>query len=613
MPGIVGFVTSKILPEDKPMLDAMVKTMVHESFYTSGTLIEESLGVAVGWTVHADTFSDCQPIWNERRDICLIFTGEDFTDAPVVDALRAKGHEFSRDNASYLVHLYEENGPSFLEKVNGWFSGVLLDLRERKMVLFNDRYAASRVYFHENERGFYFASEAKALLKVLPKTRQLDLKSLGEYISCGCVMQNRSFFTGVSLMPGGAEWTFSPGMPVRKATYFKRESWEEQPLLSPEKYFEKLDATWQRILPRYFRGKEAVALSLTGGVDSRLILACAPRAPGTLPCYTFGGSYRDCADVTVSQQIAKYCQQPHQTIPLASDFLEQFPALAEKTVYVTDGTLDVSGAVDIYANRIARKIAPVRVTGLNGGEILRSLTMFKPWSPCLGLLSAEFLSHVNNAAATYASELQGHGLSFIAFKQSAWHLYPRLASERAEITIRSPYFDNELVALAFQAPPEMRTSDPALRIIANAQPILKKVGTDRASRLDAIPGLTQLRHQFQEFTFKAEYAYDYGMPQWVAKVDHMLSPLHLEKLFLGRHKFHHFRVWYRDKLGAYVREVMLDPRSRNRGYLDGAFLEQMVGGHLKGNRNYTTEIHRLMTVELLQRQLIEQGATPSVN
>ena len=56
----------------------------------------------------------------------------------------------------------------FLEKLNGWFSGVLLDLREQKFVLFNDRYGVNRIYYHEDSRGFYFSSEAKSLLKILP-------------------------------------------------------------------------------------------------------------------------------------------------------------------------------------------------------------------------------------------------------------------------------------------------------------------------------------------------------------------------------------------------------------------------------------------------------------
>ena len=108
-----------------------------------------------------------------------------------------------------------------------------------------------------------------------------------------------------------------------------------------------------------------------------------------------------------------------------------------------------------------------------------------------------------------------------------------------------------------------------------------------------------------EFTFKAEYAYDYGMPQWVARVDHVLSPLHLERLFLGRHKFYHFRVWYRDILSKYVREMLLDPRTLSRPYLERKGLETVVQGHLSGNRNYTTEIHKVLTLELLHRTFLD--------
>ena len=70
---------------------------------------------------------------------------------PLVDKLRATN---SRDNASYLVHLYEELGAGFLERVNGWFSGILVDLREKKVVIFNDRYGISRIYFHQLRRAF---------------------------------------------------------------------------------------------------------------------------------------------------------------------------------------------------------------------------------------------------------------------------------------------------------------------------------------------------------------------------------------------------------------------------------------------------------------------------
>src|SRR5439155_20332136 len=125
---------------------------------------------------------------------------------------------------------------------------------------------------HEDTRGFYFSSEAKALLKLLPCSRRLDLRSLGEVICCEAVLQNRSLFSGISLLPPGSSWVFPRGEPVKKKRYFKQEAWESQPELSGSQFYEKLKETWTRVLPRYFRGNQPVGLSLTGGVDRAMIL-----------------------------------------------------------------------------------------------------------------------------------------------------------------------------------------------------------------------------------------------------------------------------------------------------------------------------------------------------
>ncbi|MGB8476495.1 MAG: asparagine synthase-related protein, partial [Candidatus Acidiferrum sp.] len=363
------------------MVKAMVRCLVHEPFYTHGTYIDKELGLWLGWVNHEGSFSDCLPIWNEKKDICLLFSGEDFADQTDIEALRGRGHEFGCEDASYLVHLYEERGCKFLEGLNGWFSGVLVDLREQKCVLFNDRYGVNRIYYHEETDKLYFASEAKALLKILPATRQLNPRSLGELLSCDAVLQNRSLFSGISLLPAGSSWVFPQGKPVRKTTYFKSEAWENQPELSESHFYDRLKETWGRILPKYFRGKQSVGLSLTGGVDSRMILAWAPRSPGALPCYTWGGAYRDCADVKIARRAAEISHQPHRTILVGDDFLAQFSELAERAVYVSDGTMDVTGSIDLYVQRLAREIAPVRLGGVCGGEILRRLVMFKPDPP----------------------------------------------------------------------------------------------------------------------------------------------------------------------------------------------------------------------------------------
>jgi asparagine synthase (glutamine-hydrolysing) len=605
MSGIVGIISQRPSKEYSSLVESMVKCLKHEPFYVDGMYTNEELGLWSGWVCHEGTFGDCLPIWNEKKDICLLFSGEDFADQADIDWLRTRGHEFGSDNASYLVHLYEEMGSEFLEKLNGWFSGVLLDLREQKFVLFNDRYGVNRVYYHEDSRGFYFASEAKALLKIVPSTRQLDLRSLGEVLSCEAVLQNRTLFSGISLLPPGSSWVFSRGEPVKKKTYFKREGWESQPELSESDFYKKLKETWTRVLPKYFVGKQSVGLSLTGGVDSRMILAWARHLPGTLPCYTWNGKYRDCVDIKIARRAAKLCRQPHHTILVGDEFLSQFHDLAEKAVYISDGTMDVTGSIDLYVQRLARQIAPVRLSGVCGGEILRRLVMFKPDSTLGGVFDPDLESSFRKAAETYADELQGHRLSFTSFKQAPWYMASKFAVERSQVTYRTPYFDNDLVALAYQTPAKLLHNQPALRLIADGNPALGKIATDRGLAAGSIRGLNQWQHWYQEFTFKAEYAYDYGMPQWLAKLDHIFAPFHLEKLFLGRHKVAHFRVWYRDELSPWLREILLDPGARSRPYVRANSVEAMLRAHSTGQRNYTSEIHKILTVEFIQRKLIE--------
>jgi len=95
------------------------------------------------------------------------------------------------------------------------------------------------------------------------------------------------------------------------------------------------------------------------------------------------------------------------------------------------------------------------------------------------------------------------------------------------------------------------------------------------------------------------------MPNSIAPLDHALKSLHLERMFLGRHKFTHFRVWYRDALSNYVREMLLDTRSLARPYLERNAVERIVREHCAGRRNHTTAIHKLLSLELIHRLFID--------
>ena len=298
---------------------------------------------------------------------------------------------------------------------------------------------------------------------------------------------------------------------------------------------------------------------------------CDP-TPGSLPCYTFGGMLRACQDVVLARRVAQASGQPFEVIPIGEEFLSQFSRHAERSVYLTDGCVGVRSASDLYANEIAAKIAPVRMTGNYGSEILRRLRAFKPGEPPSGILDEEFSSYVRTARDTFAEQQKGHALSFIAFKQTPWHHYGLLALEQTQLSIRSPFLDNRLVQTSFQAPGagavktnlfEEEDATECIRLIADGKRGLERIRTDRGVGGDSSGLSAALSRSWLEFSFKAEYAYDFsaGMKQWVAGIDHFLAPLRLERLFLGRHKFNHFRVWYRDKLSSYVRDMLLDSRS----------------------------------------------------
>lgn len=606
MPGIFGVVGCGSAGEIDAVLHRMQGVMLHEQSYSSGRYVNASRRVGVGWVAHRGSFADCMPVWNEARDVCLVFTGEEFGGDEYLHRSSACSVQGEAADARYLVRLYEQGGAAFLEKLNGWFSGLLIDLREGRTILFNDRYGLKRLYYHESGHGFYFSSEAKAILQALPSLRQLDVASFAETFSTGCVLQNRTMFAGIKLVPGASRWTIADDGGVRKELYFSPAQWEALPVLGSQEYYDRLKETFTRVLPRYLRSNNRVAMSLTGGLDGRLIMAWAHPEPGTLPCYTFGGPFRDCADVRIARQVSRLAEQPHQTISVGPDFFPEFPHLAEKAVYVSDGAMDVGASVELYVNRLARDVAPVRLTGNYGSEIVRGNVAFRPGTFPKQLLTPEFSERVESAAAVYESERRAHPVSFVAFKQVPWHHYARFAVEQSQLTLRSPYLDNELVALMYQAPPDQIVNPvPSLRLIEEGSPGLARIPTDRGLLYRPLPVVSSLQGMLQEFTAKAEYAYDYGMPQWVARIDHLFRPWHLERLFLGRHKFYHFRVWYRDHLAGYLREILLDPRSLSRDYIDGRVVERTVNDHIEGRRNYTSELHRLLTAELFHRTLID--------
>jgi len=605
MPGLVGLITKVRREDAEQKLVAMLGTLRHEPFYTTGTWCDESLGVYLGWTARAGSFSDGIPLASEHGNAVLAFSGEDHFEPGLPARLKDRGHAAEPNGRGYLIHLYEED-PTFPAGLNGWFHGLIADRTRGTVVLFNDRFGMHRLYYHESKDAFYFAPEAKAILAVCPELRRINPQGLGEWIECGCVLENRTLFENLHVLPPGSEWSFRNGFAERKASYFLPHEWEDQGTLPPEEFHREIRDVFSGNLPRHFNGRERVGMSLTGGLDTRMIMAWYKTTPGSLPCYTFGGTLRECRDVIVARQVARACGQPHQVIRCGPEFISRFPYYAERTIYLTDGCADVGCSPVLYGCQKAREIAPARMTGNYGDQVLRGLRAFKPVASAPGLYTSDLFPDLAAARQTYSRIVDTHPLTFAAFRQAPWHHYGLLALEQTQLTMRSPYLDNDVVRTVFRAPEAVtKNNNLRVRLIGDGNTKLRQIRTDMgfAGRGEQFPGAI-LRY-YLNFTFKADYAYNHGMPQWMAQIDHLFAPLHLERFFLGWHKYYYFRVWYRDALAGYLREMLLDSRTLSRPYWQKNALEAMVQHHIKGDRNYTNEIHRVLSLELLHRLFID--------
>jgi len=601
MPGIVGIISRMPREIAEEQVHRMVASMLHEPFYVSGTWADEDLGLYLGWVLREEPEVP-MPISDATGQNMLFFRGEEFS------GNLAKGAPVGIGSASKggFEILPSERDSDFLARLNGQFQGVLADRPERTLVLFNDRYGLRRVYYHEAADGFYFAAEAKAILAVRPELREPDARGIGESLACGCVLENRTLFKRIYLLPPASGWRFRAARLEAKELYFSRATWESQEAMEPEAYHRELRNTFARVVQRSFAAGQPLGLSLTGGLDTRMILAWLSPQAATLPCYTFGGTYRDSRDVRIARHVAGLCGQTHSVIQLDGDFLQQFSKVAERAVYVSDGNAGTQHAPDLYVNRLARRIAPVRMTGNYGDQVLRQMTMFRPHYYDQGVFNPEFAKTIEAAGSTYLAAMQGHPLTLASMQQTSWSYYGILSVELSQVEMRSPYVDNELMRVLYRAPAGvLRDNDLRVRLIREGSAELAKVRTDLgfAGRGGAIASLCS--QQLHRATMRAEYACEHASPRWIANLDRTVLGGQLERTFLGCHKFAHFSLWYRGELANYVRDMLLDNRTLSRGYVDRPRLEAAVRKHVNGEENITPTIHRLISLEYFHRLFID--------
>ena len=603
MPGIVGVISHRSPDECQCFVRAMIASMQHEHFYVSGTCFIPENGIYSGWVAHEDSLAARQLAIGNYKEVTLLFSGECFQPSLSTDQGSTK-HQYSDRGINQLLSLYDHLGDRFCEHINGLFSGLLIDRKRKNALLFNDRYGVERIYYFEKDGTIFFASEAKALLRVLPELRGFDDEGVSQFLKFGCTLDGRTLFRNLKILPSGSLWTFDNKVCSRKELYFRPEEWESQPNLTEKAFEIEFMETFRRILPQYLTKDSPIGISLTGGLDTRMIMSCLSNEVIRPVCYTFAGFNDKILDARLAARVAKVCGLEHHILRIGTDFLENYGYHIDRTVFITDGCAGALGAHEIYLNAQARPLSRIRLTGNYGSEILRNVSTLKPIKLADELINKDFNKNLNLLANNHSNKAI-HPVTSAAFREIPWSLFGTLAAGRSQLTFRTPYLDNEIVALAFRAPENSRKSpQPALRLVNENNPELSKIPTDRGLVFLGKPSLFHIISRlFSEVTFKLDYLHKEGLPNWLLPLDPFIGSLSRFGL-LDLHKFLAYRIWFRRQLANYISEVLTDTHVQKSPYWNSWFLTSILTDHVSGRKNYIREIHTVLTLEATERLLI---------
>jgi asparagine synthase (glutamine-hydrolysing) len=604
MPGIAGIISKKSLGDWRPVVSAMLGAMMHEKTCSASLYADPAIGVYAGLVAPRESFSGGAALRNEDGDVALLFSGETLRDTDAIDELKRKGHNVGTSRAGWLPHLYEEHGDCFIKKLNGFFGGLVIDSRQGRAVLFNDRYGIERLYWCETNDAIYFATEAKALLRVRPELRTFDELAVWHFLMYGCALEWRTLFKGIHVVPAGSMWIIQSGE-CKQGYYFDPAEWEAQEPLTADAFDAELGDALTAILPTYFENGASsnVAMALTGGLDTRMVMACRP-AKTDVPCYTYAGASGTTLDMTLAARVAEACGLPHHVLRLEPDFFSNFGAHADGTIYRTDGTAGIMLTHESYLSANARRFGNIRMTGVFGGEVLRGVSTFKRTGFWEGLVEPSWRAPMANWAYSAPDR---HPVTAAAFREMPWKLFGSLAACRSQLTFRTPFLDHRIVKLAYRAPEATRTTtDSSRRLIRDRDPKLAAFPTDRAYMDDRTGLGRSLTNAVSDLAFKLDYRGTDGLPHWLTPLDPVLDVLHSRAWVVGSHRFLRYRRWFRQQLSQYLRE-RVESAGQNPMW-DRQRLSRLADDHIAGRRNHVMDLNAVLTLEAVDRLLLRTEA-----
>lgn len=297
MCGIVGYVDLKRGGRvEEHILHDMANALIHRGPDSRGYFTEPNAALATRRLRIIDLETGDQPLFNEDRSVVLSCNGEIFNYHELTAELEKSGHSFrTRTDVEVLVHLYEEHGVGFLNKLNAQFAFAIYDRKDETLFLARDQWGICPLFYTVVDGFLIFASEIKAILTHPSVPREVNLTGLDQVLSLPGAISPQTLFRNIHSLPSGHY------LVVRNGDVAVREYWDlDYPLATdngngnPESYYaEKLRDLLEQSVRYRLQADVPVGFFLSGGLDSSLIAAMIRRVSPDVQRHSFSISFAD--------------------------------------------------------------------------------------------------------------------------------------------------------------------------------------------------------------------------------------------------------------------------------------------------------------------------------
>jgi asparagine synthase (glutamine-hydrolysing) len=612
MCGICGIVSSKGSP-DLGAVARMNGTLVHRGPDDEGLFERGPVALAARRLSIIDLAHGHQPIANEDGSVVVVQNGEIYNYRELKRELESAGHSFATDcDTEVLVHLYEEHGDAFVERLRGMFAIALWDDRRQRLLLARDRFGIKPLYYRLVDGELSFASELKALIEQPGFSRAIDPEALAAYLAFNSIPAPLTIFSEARKLPPGHLLRWERGeLAIRRYARPGPEPGAEPRQGSADLLAAELREVLADSIRAHLVADVPVGILLSGGVDSGGITALASAAAeGPLKTFSIGFEEAGFDELDRARLVAERYGTDHHELILRPDAVELFPKLVE----AFDEPFGDSSALPTYlVSELAAGEVKVALSGEGGDELFGGYytyvaDLLAPRVGRLAALAAPLAERLPSSDRRVGFDYKAKRFARAAHLPplEAHHAWKEIFSPEARAALlgaRNPAWDpvdlyRERYAETAGAEALARLQDVDLGIYMVDDLLVKTDRSSMAHSLETrVPFLDQ---KVAEFAFSLPRTLRVRGFAKKRLLRQALAPLLPREVVGGRKQGFSVPVaaWLRGPLQPYAREVLSTSNLERQGCLDPATVQGVLERHASGQEDLSRQLWGLIAFTL---------------